>query len=62
VKFCGDGGEFGESAYVLSKFVRMSPVSMNRFERRPLSAGEAEIEYLDGESGFCVPALSCAAQ
>jgi len=22
---------------------------MNRFERRPLSAGEAEVEYLDGE-------------
>ncbi len=22
---------------------------MNRFERRPLSVGEAEIEYLDGE-------------
>jgi hypothetical protein len=26
-----------------------SLLSMNRFERRPLSAGEAEIEYLDGE-------------
>ena len=22
---------------------------MNRYERRPLSAGEAEVEYLDGE-------------
>ena len=22
---------------------------MNRFERRPVSAGEAEVEYLDGE-------------
>jgi hypothetical protein len=22
---------------------------MNRYERRPISAGEAEIEYLDGE-------------
>lgn len=23
--------------------------AMNRYERRPLSAGEAELEYLDGE-------------
>ncbi|SRR5579883_517034 len=26
-----------------------SETAMNRYERRPLSAGEAELEYLDGE-------------
>jgi hypothetical protein len=35
--------------YLLLNLSGLSPVSMNRFERRPISAGEAEIEYLDGE-------------
>ncbi len=36
--------------YHVSKLVRIEPQTpMNRFERRPISAGEAEIEYLNGE-------------
>ena len=36
---------------------------MNRFERRPLSAGEAEIEYLDGDFRIVKPGayVICAA-
>jgi hypothetical protein len=35
-------------AYVI--FLSYRPeTAMNRYERRPLSAGEAELEYLDGE-------------
>jgi hypothetical protein len=41
----------------------LSQISMNRFERRPLSAGEAEIEYLDGEFRVLRPGsfVRCAA-
>jgi len=48
--------------YVFPNLFELSPVSMNRFERRPLSAGEAESNISTANSGFCVPALSCAAQ
>ncbi len=36
---------------------------MNRYERRPISAGEAEIEYLDGEFRILRPGafVRCAA-
>jgi hypothetical protein len=27
----------------------MGQIDMNRYERRPITAGEAELEYLDGE-------------
>jgi hypothetical protein len=43
------GGEFGEAAYMLVSLLELSPDPMNRYERRPLAAGEAEIEYLNGE-------------
>jgi hypothetical protein len=45
----GDVAILTKLRYLLFKFVRIEPGSMNRFERRPISAGEAEIEYLDGE-------------
>ncbi len=36
---------------------------MNRYERRPISAGEAEVEYLDGEFRILRPGafVRCAA-
>lgn len=36
---------------------------MNRYERRPMTAGEAEIEYLDGEFRILRPGafVRCAA-
>ena len=36
---------------------------MNRYERRPIAAGEAEIEYLDGEFRILRPGafVRCAA-
>jgi hypothetical protein len=33
----------------LSFILSPAEAEMNRYERRPLSAGEAELEYLDGE-------------
>lgn len=30
---------------------------MNRYERRPISAGEAEVEYLDGEFRILRPGV-----
>jgi hypothetical protein len=38
-------------------------ISMNRYERRPISAGEAEVEYLDGEFRVLRPGafVRCAA-
>jgi hypothetical protein len=40
-----------------------SETAMNRYERRPLSAGEAELEYLDGEIRVLRPGtfVRCAA-
>lgn len=37
--------------------------TMNRFERRPVSTGEAEVEYLDGEIHVLRPGtyVRCAA-
>jgi hypothetical protein len=37
--------------------------TMNRFERRPVSTGEAEVEYLDGEIRVLRPGayVRCAA-
>ena len=35
--------------YMLVSLLELSPDPMNRYERRPLAAGEAEIEYLNGE-------------
>ena len=34
---------------MLASLLNYCPDSMNRYERRPISAGEAEIEYLNGE-------------
>ena len=44
-------------------FSRMSANSMNRYERRPIAAGEAEVEYLDGEFRILRPGafVRCAA-
>jgi hypothetical protein len=41
----------------------MSPNAMNRYERRPIAAGEAEVEYLDGEFRILRPGafVRCAA-
>lgn len=34
---------------LLANLFLPSPSPMNRYERRPIAAGEAEIEFLDGE-------------
>ena len=41
----------------------MLPAEMNRFDRRPVAAGEAEVEYLDGEIRVLRPGayVRCAA-
>lgn len=48
---------------VHAKYARMSSLLMNRYERRPITAGEAEVEYLDGEFRIVRPGtfVRCAA-
>jgi hypothetical protein len=55
---------YGKSGRATLSFI-LSPVEahMNRYERRPLAAGEAEVEYLDGEIRVLRPGtfVRCAA-
>src|ERR1700732_3932766 len=42
-------GNWRSCVIMLASSFELSPAPMNRYERRPISAGEAEIEYLNGE-------------
>ena len=49
--------------YLFRHLFSKSANAMNRYERRPMAAGEAEIEYLDGEFRILRPGsfVRCAA-